>query len=136
MKNNQISQKISIWVIVTLFSCPAYAIQKSTAHVGTGVAALLSAVGSYQGFYLSNQKTHPAFFGSASVAFTAAVYCFLYSFTPEGRLQRADKYLNELSRHKLVRNFYENDVLFFDAVHDVYLTDDLPLISSYNHLIS
>ena len=43
--------------------------------------------------------------------------------------------LNDIARHTLARIEFDNDKLFFDAVQDVYLTDDLPLISAYNHLL-
>jgi len=135
MKNKQIRRKITFCLMIATVSCPLLAIQKTTANINAGLFTILSAVGGYQGYIKSNGAAHPAFFGAASITVSSAMYYFLHSITPEGRLKKANKHLDDLERHKLVKNSFNNNKSFADAVNDIYLTDDLPLISAYNHLI-
>ena len=136
MKQNYL-QKITY---ACLLSCMSTAhlnsIQQKTALFGTGGVALLSAVASYKAWLLLNKKVHPAVFCAPSALLTACAYHHLQTVTPQGRLKRADNLLNDLARHTLISHSFNNDKAFFDAVHDVYLTEDLPLISAYNHLIT
>lgn len=135
MKLQQIKKIMVVSVLSIVINLPVGAIQEKTANMGTGALAVVSAAGSYQVWLATNKQIHPAFFGVTSAVFVSFMYYHLHSITPQGRLKRATKLLDELSRHKLVKNSFDTEILFFDTVHDVYLTDDLPLISAYNHLI-
>ena len=124
---------ICSFFMMNIFS--VFGIQKKTVYVATGCAAALSAVVSYNAWPLVKSELHPAVFGAGSAFMTSAVYCYLYAFTPEGRLKKAQRMINELMQHRLLRTTFTNDKASFDAVHDAYLTHDLPLISAYNHLV-
>src|SRR5437899_2087357 len=113
MKNKQMKRKIIFCLIVLAANRPVNAIQKTTANIGTGLVAMLSAAGSYQGMIFTDGKVHPACFGVASVLLSGGTYCFLHTITPEGRLKRANKHLDELARHKLVKNSFDSDHDFF-----------------------
>src|SRR5204863_2776774 len=112
------------------------AIQNSTAQGGTVLVACICAAGSYEIIQKFPGKIHPALLAGVSTVATIAVYYMLQQATPAGRIKRANKLLNDVSRHTLARTIFNNDQMFFDMVQDVYLTDDLPLISGYNHLIA
>jgi hypothetical protein len=135
MKLQQIKKIVLIGVFCIAPQMPVNAIQEKTANIGTVALAALSAAGSYQAWLLTKKQVHPAVFGVASTLFVSFMYYHFHSVTPRGRLKRATKLLDELSRHKLVKNSFDTEVSFFDTVGEVYLTDDLPLISAYNHLI-
>jgi hypothetical protein len=98
--------------------------------------ACLCAGGSYEIARKSAYQIHPAILAGASGIVTLGSYYVLHRSTPIGRLKRANSLLNQISRHTLARTSFDSDRLFFDAVQDVYLTDDLPLISAYNHLLA
>lgn len=129
--------KILTYIVLfnSIITTIVYPIQQKTALFGTASVALLSAVASYKAWLLSNKQIHPAIFYAPSSLLIACAYHHLQSITPQGRLNRATILLNDLSQHILINNSFSSDNAFFDAVHDVYLTDDLPLISAYNHLI-
>lgn len=129
-----------IMVVVLVLSTahiPVQGISNQVADVCSAFVAAACAGGSYklwQNMPIS-EKIHPAFFAGVSLVGTAVTYTFLHSVTPAGRLKRANILLNEISRHTLARVSFDNDRLFFDAVQDEYLREDLPLISAYHHLI-
>lgn len=112
------------------------AIQDSTANGISGIIGVLSAGGSYYIMREFPNKINPAMLVVASTMTTALSYCALHKATPAGRLKRARVLLNEIARHTLAKLRVDSDKVFFDIVQDVYLTDDLPLISAYNHLIA
>ncbi len=116
-----------------LFIQPIY---NSTANYGTTLVACMCAGGSYEIARQFPHQIHPVVLAGVSGVVTLGSYCILHRSTPIGRLKRANNLLNEISRHTLARTSFDNDRLFFDAVQDVYLTDDLPLISAYNHLLA
>jgi len=118
---------------LVIFSFSLQAIQNTTVYVGTGLVATLCAGGSYT-IHNKMQPISPFIFGSVSFLMTAATYILLQRGTPAGRIKRANILLNDVARHTLARTCFNNEKTFFDAVQDVYLTDDLPLISAYNHL--
>ncbi len=119
-----------------IFSFSLYPIQSSTANMCTAFVATLCAASSYKIECEFPQQIYPAVFCGVSCAITATVYILLQKATPAGRIKRANILLNDIARHTLARTCFNSDKLFFDAVQDVYLTDDLPLISAYNHLIA
>lgn len=135
MKRQQIKKIVLVGAFFIVVHMPINAIQEKTANMSTVALAALSATGSYQAWLATNKQVHPVVFGVVSTAFVSFMYYHFHSITPQGRLKRATKLLDELSRHKLIRNSFDSETSFFDTVHDVYLTDDLPLISAYNHLI-
>jgi hypothetical protein len=133
VKNLYIKTSFLLCVIVTPISIqPIY---NSTANYGTAFTAFLCAGGSYEIIREFPSAVHPAVLAGASGMITFGAYYLLHRSTPIGRIKRANTLLNEISRHTLARTTFDNDRLFFDAVQDVYLTDDLPLISAYNHLL-
>src|SRR5438477_10642481 len=132
-KNLFIKTSFLMCIITTHFSIqPIY---DSTANYGTALTALLCAGGSYEITRQFPQQIHPALLAGLSSIITLGTHYVLHRSTPIGRIKRANILLNEISRHTLARTTFDNDRLFFDAVQDVYLTDDLPLMSAYNHLL-
>jgi len=118
-----------------MFPFYSQAIQSSTADITTGLVAALCAIGSYRIDREIPHAIHPAIFCGISGGITLTTYFMLHRSTPLGRIKRANLLLNELSRHTLARTCFNSEKAFYDAVQDVYLTNDLPLISAYNHLI-
>lgn len=134
MKNFNLKTSLLSCLMMTQFTI--HPIQNSTANYGTLLVASLCAGGSYEIFKEFSGKIHPGVLAGASCVLTGATYYLLHRSTPMGRIKRANTLLNEIYRHTLARTTYDNDRTFFDAVQDVYLTDDLPLISAYNHLLA
>jgi hypothetical protein len=128
--------KKSTLLLVAMSSLPIHPLYDSTANYGTMFMACLCAGGTYQVMKEFPNKIHPGFLAGASCVATVVTYYMLHRSTPMGRLKRAHVLLNEISRHTLARIAFDNDRVFFDAVQDIYLTDDLPLISAYNHLLA
>ncbi len=125
-------------LLIVLANCfPIHAIQNSTANIGTALVASFCVGSSYmvtrKGF---PYKMPPLSMVGASIITTAAAYHLFHRLTPLGRIKRANILLAEVARHTLANTIFEDENLFFDTVQDVYLTNDLPLISAYNHLIS
>lgn len=118
------------------FNSSLYSIQSSTADMGTALVAAACMGGSYKIYLDAPQACHPGILASVSCVITAATYHFLHTATPAGRIKRANILLNDISRHTLARVPFDDEGSFFDTVQDMYLTDDLPLISAYNHLIN
>src|SRR5690349_12022656 len=85
-----------------------FAIQKTAARVTTGVIAASCSELCYQQWQhiqnLSNNKIHTVCLGVAGVLITSSVYSYLYPLTPEGRLAQADKLMQQLARHKLIKS--------------------------------
>jgi hypothetical protein len=135
MKCMQIKRRVIINSILITLIIPIYGIQKNTVYLGTSLTAIIGGLGSYKTWSFLKNDIHPAVFGIITTALTSSVYFYLYKFTPEGRLRKADILLDELMHYKLAKFPFNNDKEFFNTVHDVYLTHDLPLISAYNHLI-
>jgi hypothetical protein len=123
-------------LIILITQSSLYAIQESTANTATVLVAVACAGGSYKIMQEFPGTIHPLSFVGASSVITGISYYLLHRSTPLGRIKRANALLNELCRHSLVRITFDSEKSFFDAVQDVYLTDDLPLISAYNHLIA
>ena len=128
-------KKIAI-LTVLIFNNASHPIQSSTADMGTTLVAATCAAGSYKLYIDAPHAFNPAVFAGVSCIATAATYHFLHQVTPAGRIKRANLLLNDIARHTLARVSFEDESSFFDAVQDMYLTDDLPLISAYNHLIN
>jgi hypothetical protein len=131
MKN----KKAYILSIMLITSGVMHGIQESTANLGAAAVGAACAAGSYKIITDAPNKIPTIVLGGVSFLATAFTYCMLHRSTPRGRIKRANILLNDIARHTLARTCYENEHIFFDAVQDVYLTDDLPLISAYNHLI-
>jgi hypothetical protein len=132
-------KRIHITIVKNLFLVlilPLHGVQKKTAQITTALIALGSTAASYKGWLLVKDTVHPAVCGTLNMLVASCAYSYLYSLTPEGRLRKANKILDQLTEHSLAKRSFDSDRLFFDAVHDVYLTYDLPLISAYNHLIN
>lgn len=125
----------SLVLALSLCNFQAQAIQNSTADICTALVATFCAGGSYKLVSDMPGKIHPGVLCGASCLVTAISYIALHRSTPAGRINRANLLLNDIARHTLARTHFDNDRAFFDVVQDVYLTDDLPLISAYNHLI-
>ena len=130
-------KKINL-IAVTLFLLhnSLHSIQNSTADMCTVLVAAACAGGGYKVWSEMPGKIYPGILVGVSCALTVVTYHMLHKITPNGRIKRANMLLNDIARHTLARVPFDNDKLFFDAVQDVYLTDDLPLISAYNHLIN
>src|SRR5579872_3024130 len=128
--------KIASALIIFSLYIPAYGISQKTADITSSLVALVCAGGSYKMWSDASLAIHPAVLAGASLVITGAAYSCLQSITPAGRLKRAHVLLDDISRHTLARLSFDDEKLFFDAVHHEYLREDLPLISAYNHLIS
>lgn len=128
-------KKTIVLALVLTLTNPSLAIQNSTADMCTAAVAAMCAGGSYK-MWSEMQQINLTILGGISCVATATVYYMLHKITPSGRIKRANILLNDIARHTLARISFDNEKLFFDAVQDVYLTDDLPLISAYNHLIN
>ncbi len=111
------------------------AIQKTTANIAVGTIMSASLAGSYRLWSTSMHHVHPAAFGILNVIAAFPVYRYAHSFTPNGRLNNAQFQLDRVSRYALAKHSFKDETLFFDALHDLYLTYDLPLIRGYNQLI-
>ncbi|HLW73404.1 MAG TPA: hypothetical protein VKR54_05140 [Candidatus Babeliales bacterium] len=133
--NKNIKINISLVLLISVSPLSLQAIQSSTANICTLLLASLCAGGSYKIVQDAPVKIYPGVLIGASCVMTAVAYYVLHQATPAGRIKRANLLLNDIYRHTLARTHFDNDQSFFDAVQDVYLTDDLPLISAYNHLI-
>jgi hypothetical protein len=134
IKNIKITR--SLVVALSLCNVPLHGIQDSTANIGSVLIASLCAGGGYKLWSDTQQKINPGILAGAGCVITAMSYYVLHKSTPAGRIKRANVLLNDISRHTLARTCFDSDRAFFDTVQDVYLTDDLPLISAYNHLIA
>jgi len=132
---NYIKNKTSLLLLILAFNFPLNAIQDSTANMCTALVATVCAGSSYKIMQEMPGKIHPAILAGVGSLITAVTYYALQQSTPAGRIKRANILLTDLSRHTFARTHFDNDQAFFDAVQDVYLTYDLPLISAYNHLI-
>lgn len=132
------NKKLVIVLLLSISNVSLYGISSKAADVCTVLTTMACAGGSYKLWHdmPAVQTIHPAVFVGASLVATGMAYSSLHSITPAGRLKRANILLHEISRHTLARVSFDDDILFFDAVHDEYLREDLPLISAYNHLIS
>lgn len=126
--------KIIFLATLTLSHIPSQAIQNSTANACAALVVLGSVGGSIKVWYDDPNLIHPAILGGASLIATGLTYHYAHKITPAGRLKRARAFLAEVARHKLAHTMFAHDREFFDAVQDVYLTDDLPLIGAYNSL--
>lgn len=135
MKKKSIIKIVFLLPIITIHFNTS-PIQNITAQGGTFLMGCLCAVGNYEIIKKFPGKIHPAVLVGVSCIATVATYYILEQATPIGRLKRANQILNDLSRHTLVSTPFNNDQIFFDTVQDVYIADDLPLISAYNHLIA
>lgn len=120
-------------IIISHFSLQS--IQNSTVRYTTFLVASACIGTSYKIIQEFPQKVHPMILIGTSSMLTAWIYYILYQSTPEGRLKQANILLKKVSRHMLARTTFDNDQAFFDTIQDIYLTEDLPLISAYNHLI-
>lgn len=134
--NKKINRKLIIVFGLLVSSFSVQAISDQTAYVVTAGVAVLSTLASGYGWYMvpELQKFHPAFFGVTSLLTTGVAYYYLNSITPTGRIKRANILLKKLLRYKLVKISFDKKSDFFDAVHDEFLQEDLPLISAYKHI--
>ena len=125
----------SLVLALWLLPCGTQAIQNSTADMCTALVASVCAGGGYKIWSDMPQHINPGIIGGAGCLITLMTYHILHKSTPAGRIKRANALLNDVYRHTLAKTCFITDQAFFDTVQDVYLTDDLPLISAYNHLI-
>jgi len=129
------TSKILFYIVIVMHCAQSCAISQKAIYATTGLTAVASGVASYLAIPLFKTEMHPAVFGAASVLGTSSVYCCLSYFTPEYRLKKAHALLKQLSKRSLIHYAFAQDKTFFDAIHSIYLTHDLPLISAYNHLV-
>lgn len=113
-----------------------YAVQKTTVKISATLVASVCAVSSYTLYKKFPGKIDELMLAGLSSLVTVITYYVLDRTTPVGRIKRANALLDELARHTLARTKFKNDKIFFDTIQDIYLTDDLPLISAYNHLVN
>ncbi len=126
--------KIILVVIFAGSANNAFTIKLKTAKTVTGLTVLASLCGSYK---LRNDcfpQTHFGYFACASAVISLGAYYTLYQYTPEGRMYRASLLLDDISQYKLATNNFTQEHVFFDILHELYITNDLPLISAYNAL--
>jgi len=127
--------QLVVFISLATSQLSLFPIQDSTLYISTGLVGSLCTGSGYQ-VIKKCPRIHPALVIGAGFLTTAFTYYLLYKLTPAGRLKRANVLLKEVSRHTLANTSSNNEQLLFDLVHDVYLTDDLPLISAYNHLLA
>jgi hypothetical protein len=123
-------------VFLMVINSSLYAVQNVTVKISTVLAASICAASSYTLCKKFPGKIDGLMLVGLSSLLTATAYYVLIRTTPVGRIKRANALLDELARHTLARTKFENEKIFFDTVQDIYLTDDLPLISAYNHLVN
>jgi hypothetical protein len=111
-------------------------IQRQTFCFGSTAMGLCSVAASYYTWITAEKRINPVFLAVISGIVTATVSYELYCMTPGKRIDIAYNRINELTHNNLIKNSFSSDDQFFDALQDIYLSDDLPLISAYNHLIS
>ena len=128
-------KKTIFFFFILTFPNASHPIQSSTADICTAIIAAACAGGSYK-IWSETHKIHPAICAGVSCVITAVTYHLLHQSTPAGRIKRANILLDDIARHTLARVSFDDEESFFDAVQDMYLTDDLPLMSAYNHLIN
>jgi hypothetical protein len=133
---NTYTKRLFLLLIILILHFPSQAIQKSVVHSCTTLVASACAGCSYAIAHKIPGYIPPFIFVGMGSLVTVATYYGLQQFTPAGRIKRANILLNDIIRHPFARMHFGNDQAFFDAVQDIYLTDDLPLISAYNHLIN
>lgn len=127
--------KKRIIIVFALIFFPLHSLQKTTAHACVGGSAIVSLGLSYALKSRFKENINPIVLGVVGTGLVYFFHSFLYSFTPEGRLKKAHEMLADITTHTLIRVHFEDDKHFFNTLHDVYLTDDLPIIGAYNHLI-
>jgi hypothetical protein len=127
---------ISLVISLSLCNVSLQGIQSSTADACTALVAAACAGSSYKLYFDAPKTFNPGILAGASCVITAVAYHFLHTATPAGRIKRANILLDDIARHTLARVAFDDEIVFFDAVQDMYLTEDLPLISAYNHLIN
>jgi len=136
--SKKINKKLVIVLSLSVSFFTAHGISNKTANIATTCIAILSAGGCGYSWYTipELQKIQPVFFAVTSLIATGTAYNFLHSITPAGRIKRANVLLNKLLRHRLVKISFDRKGDFFDAVHDRFLQEDLPLISAYHYIVS
>ncbi|HSC24641.1 MAG TPA: hypothetical protein VLB80_00285 [Candidatus Babeliales bacterium] len=118
-----------------LSSFHLHAIQPSTAKISTAITFALCVSGSYILKSKIPTEVHPAIFGSMSCLVTTLMYYILYQATPVGRIKRANNLLKEITHYTLATTHFDDDIIFFDKIQDLYLTFNLPIISAHNDLV-
>lgn len=71
---------------------------------------------------------------SIGVSVGTGLYAFLYRFTPEGRLQRAQKKINHVYDNPVASQSYADDESDLNTVHEHYACEDLWLVAAHNDL--
>jgi len=111
------------------------ALRYSTVNACTALVAFGCASCSYTLAREMAMSRHAYGLASISALITGATYYALYQLTPSGRCKKANILLKEIARYPFANTYFNNEQEFFDAIEDVYLTCDLPLIKAYNDLV-
>lgn len=114
---------------------PTYSISQTTALMGAAGMGGLAGAGSY--YALGNTLSYPYNYlaiGGISAVTGLISWGILNSFTPAGRLSSAKKKLVAVSANPMAIQSFNEDRVFFDALQEVYITDDLWLISGFNEM--
>jgi hypothetical protein len=141
LNRKEIHMKMTNYCMAALLSVSlahnAQAITMKTAQILTAATGAGLFGGSY---YLLSNKTSISYplawaAGGSALATWGAWYLFR-SFTPEGRVDSARRKINRVSRNPMAMQHFSNDRVFFDALQEVYIGDDLWLVSAYNEMSS
>ncbi len=125
-------RKIILNIVIATITFNAIAIQLKTAQMISGAIG----IGALGTSTVAWRTTHPAIFAALSGLLSGVSYYYLYQITPDGRLQRVSGLINQLNKNTLATiHFYSKDK-FFDAVYDIYIDQDLPLISAYCEVLN
>lgn len=135
MKLNQLKKIYFLTLLTCSVFFPANAIQRSTADIMTAAAGMMSLVFSYKVWTACDKKIYLHVLCAANVFFVSGIYYCLYTMTPQGRLNKVKQLLEEISENTLIKYPFDTEEAFFSAVYDIYLTNDLPLISAYSNLV-
>lgn len=131
-----IKRKVLVLLFLVMIYVPMHAISPAIKYVCTGLVAVGCAAGSHEIWDQMDEQINPFLLGVVGLYITYFTYSQLHKITVAGRLSRANVLLEDLYRHRLIRKFFNDERLFFDMLQEVYLTEDLPLVSAYNHLSS
>lgn len=125
MKKNLLVLVVILGFVPNVQSISQNVVYASALGSGMGVGLLTR--------YISNSNVAGLITGLGGGFLT---YSILNQFTPEGRLARAQLNFERINRNYFANNRFESEDAFLEALNDVYLLYDLPLIMAYNDLAS
>lgn len=130
-KNNRIA------LLLLMFTCSSqvHSVSRKAVNRLTGCMALTYTAGVYGLYDKVGNDNALLYLVAAGVFVTGLTHRVLGYTTPERLLDKAEFLLKKLAAYKFVKITFKEEASFFDAVYDVYLMEDLPLIAAYKTLL-